>query len=574
MCGILAILGEEIIHNNDIQGLRELLSARGPDFISRPLRRQTNIGLDLTFHAAILHLRGQELQKQPLIDSQNNILLFNGLVYKFDQIPVDFKQSDTLFISNKLSSCATEEEILNTLAAIDGPFAFIYWNERLNTLFYGRDIFGRKSLCCLVNNETKRISAISTIAFPTPASSGYTWLEVDSTAFHCLRFEENNILRTSKYAWYIDSIYRSARENIVETNSTLKKSPISSLNYDIKKPNEFSIDDRGEALQNLESKLIESVKTRLESNCKLCLICRRSNRDYKQHCDHSKVLIAFSGGIDSTLLALAVHKVLPIEETIDLSTVAFKDISPDRISVGEAYKELRMLCPNRNWRLILADIDVTTLQDARRQVIRKLISPCNTVIDDSLGCACWFIGRATGRTIDSIVDDDDFDNTFNTFIRFNPENSVEANSTYSSPATIIFVGSGIDEQLGGYSSHRAAWKKTGTEGLLDEICLQMRRLPTRNLGRDDRVYSHHGRDVKLPYLDFDFVSCLNKLPVGLKMNLDENQDLGPKKLLRELSISWGLKETGRRVKRALQFGTRIANLEAQGENGNDICSRL
>lgn len=88
------------------------------------------------------------------------------------------------------------------------------------------------------------------------------------------------------------------------------------------------------------------------------------------------------------------------------------------------------------------------------------------------------------------------------------------------------------------------------------------------------MLSYHGRDVKLPFLDFKLVSFLNSQPLMAKMNLDEPSEVGPKKLIRLLATRWGLRESAARIKRAMQFGSKIAKLEFSKERGDDTCSRL
>lgn len=73
------------------------------------------------------------------------------------------------------------------------------------------------------------------------------------------------------------------------------------------------------------------------------------------------VLVLFSGGIDSVLLAALVHQCLPSGAPIDLSNVCFDaGRSPDRVAAVSAYEELRAYAPDRTWRLILTD---ATLKD-------------------------------------------------------------------------------------------------------------------------------------------------------------------------------------------------------------------
>ena len=66
---------------------------------------------------------------------------------------------------------------------------------------------------------------------------------------------------------------------------------------------------------------------------------------------------------------------------------------------------------------------------------------------------------------------------------------------------MILLGSGADEQLGGYGRHRTVFSKEGWEGLAHELQAERERLWLRNLGRDDRVISDWGREARHPYLD-------------------------------------------------------------------------
>ena len=61
---------------------------------------------------------------------------------------------------------------------------------------------------------------------------------------------------------------------------------------------------------------------------------------------------------------------------------------------------------------------------------------------------------------------------------------------YKSPARVLLLGAGADEQLAGYSRHRGRYQKSGIEGLIEEIRVEMDRISERNLGRDNRFKSH------------------------------------------------------------------------------------
>ena len=63
------------------------------------------------------------------------------------------------------------------------------------------------------------------------------------------------------------------------------------------------------------------------------------------------------------------------------------------------------------------------------------------------------------------------------------------------------LGSGADEQLGGYGRHRTVFRKEGWRGLAAELRAERERLWLRNLGRDDQVISDWDREARHPYLD-------------------------------------------------------------------------
>jgi asparagine synthetase B (glutamine-hydrolysing) len=75
------------------------------------------------------------------------------------------------------------------------------------------------------------------------------------------------------------------------------------------------------------------------------------------------VLLLFSGGVDSTLLAALTHEALTPGVPIDLANICFDGgKSPDRKAALSALQELAAYGPSRPWRLIevdasLADVD-------------------------------------------------------------------------------------------------------------------------------------------------------------------------------------------------------------------------
>ena len=84
----------------------------------------------------------------------------------------------------------------------------------------------------------------------------------------------------------------------------------------------------------------------------------------------------------------------------------------------------------------------------------------------------------------------------------------EAKPAIRTTARALLLGMGADELLAGYARHRTAFKRGGLEELEREVGVDVSRIATRNLGRDDRVTAAWAREARYPFLDEDVVRCV------------------------------------------------------------------
>ncbi|CAH7671908.1 asparagine synthase [Phakopsora pachyrhizi] len=141
---------------------------------------------------------------------------------------------------------------------------------------------------------------------------------------------------------------------------------------------------------------------------------------------------------------------------------------------------------------------------------------------------------------------------------------------YRTPARVLISGLGADKLLGGYSQHWLAFLTTSLssnnwERLLDELAMDLERISTRNLGRDDWMMSWFGLEVRHPLLNRRVIDLLSGLPVHLKPDHGLGKGLGDNLLLRGLAHGLRLVESCRLPKRAIQFGAQSAKLDGNSK---------
>ncbi|KLJ10889.1 asparagine synthase (glutamine-hydrolysing) [Blastomyces silverae] len=613
MCGIFFSLSAREYVQPD-EETTQLLQNRGPDSFKRhtiQLHRPKEAGQDpedipaslyLTYISTVLALRGDHLQVQPLVDSASrSVLCWNGEAWKIHNNPVQGNDAQFVFqlllkavqpskSPNGLLPSQTAEsqclvKVAHTVGAISGPFSFVFYDGYHQRVFYGRDRLGRRAL--LSGWDSTGSFKIASICDGT---SSKHFEEVETDGIHMIDlaglFQTNGCNATPSNAlrsiftiktldWRNEINPSTEGDFIVSHLPPMNKSVFINGTPPLLQTNSPSI-------EKLELKLRESLKLRLSNIPEPPL--------YSSHY-RSKVAVLFSGGLDCTILAKLAHDILPIDEPIDLLNVAFEnprvaaaaaaltskpttaslsiyEACPDRITGRSSHMELQNICPERTWRFVAINIPYTETL-SHREKIRRLMRPHNTEMDLSIACALYFASRGIGE-IRSDTDE-------------------HASIPYTTTARVLLSGLGADEVFAGYTRHATAFNRHGFQGLVDEIALDVGRLGKRNLGRDDRVICHWGREARYPYLDEDFLAwalacpvwekcgfgALPLSPAGVPGNMEElggtEQSLEPgKRSLRLLAWKLGMKNVAREKKRAIQFGSRTAKMESGRSKGTQI----
>lgn len=371
-----------------------------------------------------------------------------------------------------------------------------------------------------------------------------TWNQLNTKSINILTLFENflqrfgkiNVISNDAYSHPLQSSFKPFIEpddNFLKIIPTLKES----FGEIYEKLADKVLSNNINKLKIYLANSVQQRVTNIPNFCQMC--CLQQNK-----CSHSSVGILFSGGVDCAVLALLADKFVDKNRPIDLLNVAFSENSseaPDRQTGFNTLEELKKNCPDRTWNFIEINVSKEELEIETKKHISDLIYPLDTILDESLGCALWFASR--GKSF-----------------------------KYESQCRVLLAGMGADELFGGYTRHRAALKKGSWEMLHNELINDWINLPYRNLGRDDRVVSDHGKQLRTPYLDEEVVSFLHGLNCWEKTLPVENlPNIGSKILLRCLAYELGLTNAATLKKRALQFGCRIANSK---ENGHDKSPRL
>ncbi|XP_035898483.1 asparagine synthetase domain-containing protein CG17486 [Anopheles stephensi] len=574
MCGIfcyICLTNNSADGEETLQSCRNVLKNRGPNHESTVWHESR-----VLFYGSVLWHQGASLCAQP-IETDQTVLVFNGDVF---QPREDVSKSDTLWLLERIESCRNEADLFHLFACLRGPYSVIFLRKEENRLYFARDAVGRNSLLFgRTRNGNVFISsaggnAASSIVHELPPNGVY-FIDLDMAS----EPDSVTLLPWTDDCTQLEQIF--CNKITIRPNVQLKDYPVQMdsfqhhFNFHTLLANESSTEGdifdrllRHPEIKNLCNQLLctlrESVSERIvntRQHCKMCL-------ETQEACSHAKIGVLFSGGIDCTILALLADEFVPPNCPIELLNVAFEKVNrsnvklpqidwnvPDRVTGHASLDELRRLRPNRTWQFVEINVTRSELNE-KRNTIANLVFPLRNVLDESLGAALWFASNGTGQ---------------------------KNGASYSSTCRVLLLGSGADELFGGYTRHKAAFERNSSgappedsyrkayAALEEELNLDWRRLPSRNLARDDRVISDNGVTPRAPYLQEDFIALVRSLKAYQRCYHPLGPGIGDKLMLRLCAYQLGLTQACMLRKRALQFGSRIADRK---QNASDRSTYL
>ena len=382
MCGIALLF--DGVKWRSTTSCAEYLGRRGPDSYHE---------IDVKGHqfvAGVLHIQGFSIAEQPYVDQSNgNVLLWNGEIFGgVETVP---GKSDTLVVSSLLGSAVASlssygekgaapdfSRVTEVLAAIEGPYAFIFYHAQSGRVVYGRDPFGRRSLVALYDRDI--VEGEGEEGNASTASRSICGL--GSLCFD----EKYNCEEVKIGGIYVTSLLESEEGG---RQHHFLPWPAGRLKLGRTASGGGIASSTCQPANRLLSALSSSIKRRVQA----------------LHSEKT-VGVLFSGGIDSVVLAAILHQCLEeldsSEGVIELINVAFVGTglestnAPDRLAAIASLVDLQNLFPSRSWRLIEVDITADDRDKYEPRVI-QLIRPCDTHMDLNIGTVFWFASRGIGK---------------------------------------------------------------------------------------------------------------------------------------------------------------------------------
>jgi len=247
--------------------------------------------------------------------------------------------------------------------------------------------------------------------------------------------------------------------------------------------------DEDEAVKKIHSLLFRSVKERSVGL--------------------NRVSIAFSGGLDSSIIATMIGKCVKDVLLISVGLEGSRDLEDaERISreIGLPFRA-----------------ETYTISD----------------VEETLPKVLWLIEEANALRAAICI----------------PEFWL-AEKSFKMGYRAIFSGQGSDELFAGYHKYLRSYSESFS-AVEENLYYDTLRLHENSLEPKEKIYTFHNVEVRFPYVDYDLASFALSLPVTLKIS--SSNDPLRKRILRKLAEYIGLPlEVYLKPKKAIQYGTGVS----------------